>query len=66
MPKNYDIAGNLYFETSTSPVYTMNVANSLHPKEVDEESEETYLIETKVITNPIPQDFSKASIDLLD
>jgi len=43
----------------------MGVAKDLHVNDYDDDSEETYLIATKVINNPVPRDFTLASIELL-
>lgn len=55
MPKNYEIGkGQINYYPSYVPVYTLDVAAELHGKEIDDESEDTFLITTKVICNPIP------------
>lgn len=66
VPKNYVIAKDkIVYSQQDASIYSVSVASDLHPKELNDDEEETVLITTKVINNPVPKDFSTASIDLL-
>ena len=67
IPPNYNIQGEevLYAESS-QPIYNLQVSKELHAEEVDDEEEDTQLITTQVINNPVPKDYTEASLEMLD
>ena len=63
MPQNYLInLDQINFASSQAPIYNHHVQQLLHGKEVDDDAEDTQLIETKVLSNPVPKDYTLGSL----
>ena len=65
IPKNYPLQeGTTTFTYSTKPLYSVSVAKALHPEIEAGDDEE--VIETGLLTNPVPSDFTEHSLQLLE
>jgi len=66
IPKHYCIEEeDCAFALGEMPLYSVQIAEQLHPDPV-EEGDDGELIETRMVNNPIPVDFTPASLNLLE